>query len=383
MPSEYIKKIRTTDGDKQIDYESLANLPKINNTELKGNVDVVEINQGSSNSGKFLGIGPDGNVSPMDPPQGMTEEQVAQIEQNKADISSLSEDMNRYGFRSIVFKKENSIYSSNYRLMKYNAAVGDILWFNNISNRKVNVLATYTDGSKAILINNLEVSELEFITVEKDIQYFGLYLYDYDVLPANENVIVNIFNDNTYKKIYNHKNTEDIAKNTEDIRILKANKVTGVPGWNGSRYEKIDTYVYRRDGFLHNQSDGNYSYAELIPTDTKVRISGFGWGYSYDFRLYYFYDSSGSIILESDETYASKSVIDLEIDIPEGSTKIVVNGRADHPSKIEIYGNVTSFEACYQAMKDTEPREPIKYFKLITLGDSITMLGTGERGWIK
>ena len=68
MPSEYIKKIRTTDGDKQIDYESLANLPKINNTELKGNVDVVKSNQGSSNFGKFLGIGPDGSVSPMDPP---------------------------------------------------------------------------------------------------------------------------------------------------------------------------------------------------------------------------------------------------------------------------------------------------------------------------
>ena len=87
MPSEYIKKIRTTDGDKQIDYESLANLPKINNTELKGNVDVVEINQGSSNSGKFLGIGSDGNVSPMDPPQGMTEEQEEQLEQNTIDIS--------------------------------------------------------------------------------------------------------------------------------------------------------------------------------------------------------------------------------------------------------------------------------------------------------
>lgn len=86
MPSEYIKKIRTTDGDKQIDYESLANLPKINNTELKGNVNVVEINQGSSNSGKFLGIGPDGSVSPMDPPQGMTEEQEEQLEQNTIDI---------------------------------------------------------------------------------------------------------------------------------------------------------------------------------------------------------------------------------------------------------------------------------------------------------
>ena len=48
--------------------------------------DVVKINQGSSNSGKFLGIGADGNVSPMDPPQGMTEEQEEQLEQNTIDI---------------------------------------------------------------------------------------------------------------------------------------------------------------------------------------------------------------------------------------------------------------------------------------------------------
>lgn len=93
MSGEYIKKIRTADGDKQIDYESLANLPKINNTELKGNVDVVKSNQGSSNFGKFLGIGPDGSVSPMDPPQGATVEQAAQIEKNKTDISELSEDI--------------------------------------------------------------------------------------------------------------------------------------------------------------------------------------------------------------------------------------------------------------------------------------------------
>lgn len=66
MPSEYIKKIRTTNGDKQIDYESLANLPKINNTELKGNVDVVKINQGLSNSGKILKVNDNGKVIPSD-----------------------------------------------------------------------------------------------------------------------------------------------------------------------------------------------------------------------------------------------------------------------------------------------------------------------------
>lgn len=42
--------------------------------------DVVKINQGSSNSGKFLGIGPDGNVVPVDAPSGGTVD-TGQIEQ--------------------------------------------------------------------------------------------------------------------------------------------------------------------------------------------------------------------------------------------------------------------------------------------------------------
>ena len=39
----------------------------------------VDIMQGASNSGKVLGIGEDGNVTPVDPPQGMTEEQEEQL----------------------------------------------------------------------------------------------------------------------------------------------------------------------------------------------------------------------------------------------------------------------------------------------------------------
>lgn len=137
MPSEYIKKIRTTDGDKQIDYESLANLPKINNTELKGNVDVVESNQGPSNSGKFLGIGPDGNVSPMDPPQGMTEEQAAQIEQNKADISSVKEDVSSLSEEMRIVPPQNTdmFYQENTENL-LSAYIGDYIIGTYVNNNK-------------------------------------------------------------------------------------------------------------------------------------------------------------------------------------------------------------------------------------------------------
>ena len=47
----------------------------------------VDISQGVPNSGKVLGIGSDGNVTPVDPPQGMTEEQEEQLNQNTKDIA--------------------------------------------------------------------------------------------------------------------------------------------------------------------------------------------------------------------------------------------------------------------------------------------------------
>lgn len=47
----------------------------------------VNVSQGVSYSGKVLGIGPDGNVTPVDPPQGMTEEQEEQLNQNTEDIA--------------------------------------------------------------------------------------------------------------------------------------------------------------------------------------------------------------------------------------------------------------------------------------------------------
>ena len=56
-------------------YEKLSNKPKLNGVTLEGNktldqVGVLAKNQGSSNSGKFLSVGSDGNVVPADAPSG-------------------------------------------------------------------------------------------------------------------------------------------------------------------------------------------------------------------------------------------------------------------------------------------------------------------------
>lgn len=55
------------------DYNALANKPKLNGVEIVGNktsadYKIVSSDQGAENNGKFLGVGADGNVTPVDKP---------------------------------------------------------------------------------------------------------------------------------------------------------------------------------------------------------------------------------------------------------------------------------------------------------------------------
>lgn len=55
------------------DYNALANKPKLNGVEIVGNktsadYKIVSSEQGAENNGKFLGVGADGNVTPVDKP---------------------------------------------------------------------------------------------------------------------------------------------------------------------------------------------------------------------------------------------------------------------------------------------------------------------------
>lgn len=67
-------------GGETSDYNGLKNKPKINGVELTGEKSLEDIgavgeNQGTSNAGKVLGIGPDGMVLPVDP-QGNLEQMI-------------------------------------------------------------------------------------------------------------------------------------------------------------------------------------------------------------------------------------------------------------------------------------------------------------------
>ena len=68
------KKIGSGGGESDTsDYNALANKPKLNGVEIVGNktsadYKIVSSEQGAENNGKFLGVGSDGNVTPVDKP---------------------------------------------------------------------------------------------------------------------------------------------------------------------------------------------------------------------------------------------------------------------------------------------------------------------------
>lgn len=112
-----MKKAPASSGGGTTDYNDLTNQPQLNGVTLEGNktldqVGVLAKNQGSSNSGKYLSVGSDGNVVPADAPSGgtvdpeqikqavngyleenpvsgMTAEQEQQLNQNTQDVTDL------------------------------------------------------------------------------------------------------------------------------------------------------------------------------------------------------------------------------------------------------------------------------------------------------
>ena len=72
-----MKKAPASSGGGTTDYNDLTNQPQLNGVTLEGNktldqIGAVQKNQGSGNSGKYLSVGSDGNVTLSDAPSGGT-----------------------------------------------------------------------------------------------------------------------------------------------------------------------------------------------------------------------------------------------------------------------------------------------------------------------
>lgn len=118
-----MKKAPASSGGGTTDYNDLTNQPQLNGVTLEGNktldqIGALQKNQGSGNSGKYLSVGSNGDVTLVDPPtsggsidpeqvnqavedyltenpvSGMTEEQEQQLNQNTTDVADLKSAIN-------------------------------------------------------------------------------------------------------------------------------------------------------------------------------------------------------------------------------------------------------------------------------------------------
>lgn len=159
-----MKKAPASSGGGTTDYNDLTNQPQLNGVTLEGNktldqVGVLAKNQGSSNSGKYLSVGSDGNVVPADAPSGgtvdpeqieqavngyleenpvsgMTTEQQEQLQQNTTDITELKSAMSNktlpLGGTSgqVLSKKTDDDYDVEWKDIESSSTEGDLIFTN-------------------------------------------------------------------------------------------------------------------------------------------------------------------------------------------------------------------------------------------------------------
>ncbi len=161
--------------------------------------------------------------------------------------------------------------------------------------------------------------------------------------------------------------------------------LVGVSSRTNSNTERLDAKLFAID-VANNKPYGisssfpNGSLAHYIINDgvETVYITGWGWESTASFYLYAFLDKDGKIV---DHGAAdSTAVKDREVRVPENAYELYVNGRTDglgYPADIEY--DLATLEDNLRELGV----EMVKPIKLMTLGDSITALGTGNTGWIK
>lgn len=210
-------------------------------------------------------------------------------------------------------------------------------------------------------VNNTVISTVALTT--------GVYYTDYEINVPNgaETIIVNGRTSAPIKisgyKIYDISTLNDVKANRiSEWKTLSGSVKTGYL-MNGVNGENEVTH-------------GNGMYKTFDVTGLKkVKVSGWEFSIEYAYGVCYFYDVYGNCLGkhfgDADSTQFLK-----EIDVPDNAVTLKVNGH--------IYSNTIDVEG-YKSFDviDLYNEFRPKGKKLITLGDSITALGTTSTGWIK
>lgn len=166
------------------------------------------------------------------------------------------------------------------------------------------------------------------------------------------------------------KNESSIGNLTEQVEVISKKVNASDYEWAVPNYELVNGKLVTlktdlKSFWLTDNNDGRY--IKLKKGDiTKIRASGFQWNSIYRFYSVIFTDAIDNVLnyysADTDNTEFS-----VELDVPEDTEYIYINGH-------RINGDLSV--VAYM------PKGAVSK-KLITLGDSITALGTGNTGWIK
>ena len=237
------------------------------------------------------------------------------------------------------------------------------------SELNVNLLSYDINGeNQKILINGTGRNALLKITLKEDAEYLGLFSNEEDSV-----CVVYVIGE------YLGSNIAKIAEQESKI----AEQIYGNTFFNDSNTKTKEGFAVRpgaSSAFEQKVSDAIYAYSKVYNAK-KARLSGRSYNAStYSFYSYFFTDKN-SIEIGHGEQGNDTVFQDIEVDIPDGAYMIYVNGDVNHPSSIKLLTASVDFDQNfnYSYNKLIEKKSP----KVITLGDSITMLGTSDRGWVK
>ena len=175
--------------------------------------------------------------------------------------------------------------------------------------------------------------------------------------------------------------TQELETSLEDVK----SKTTATMTQENYEYPLtiVEGKLIVNAGVVQNFANGRYAETTVVAGD-KIRITGWQWDSSYGYSLCYFYDENGGLISKYTPDVKGQEYT-TELVVPDGAIKLRVNGSM-FGGNIAVAGEFTTIVGLAQVVGELEALrnpdgETVKP-KLITLGDSITALGTGERGWV-
>ena len=188
-----MKKAPASSGGGTTDYNDLTNQPQLNGVTLEGNktldqIGAVQKNQGSVNSGKYLSVGSDGNVTLSDAPSGgsldpeqvnqavedyltenpvsgMTAEQEQQLNQNTSDVSDLKSALEQIGQKGYVTEDDIPEKLPSPGTLTFTGAVNDT--YDGSADKTINIPTGGGEGGITVALKNALLN-LASVVVYKD-----------------------------------------------------------------------------------------------------------------------------------------------------------------------------------------------------------------------